>query len=85
MTLPRGAIPGHADSVKWRSFVEYPNEVRVGKACALLISTDRTVTEICYASGYNSLANFNRAFRRLKRRSPGGFRIAYAAAARTAH
>jgi AraC-like DNA-binding protein len=69
-----------------RSFVEYPNEVRVGKACALLISTDRTVTEICYASGYNTLANFNRIFRRLKRRSLGEFGIAYAAAAaRAAH
>lgn len=58
--------------------VAYLNELRVGRACSLLINTDRTVTEICFASGFNNLAYFNRRFRALRRRAPRAYRRAYA-------
>ena len=47
------------------TFVEYLNGVRVGKAIELLRSKkDRTVTEISSLCGFNSIRNFNYAFKK---------------------
>lgn len=56
------------------TFVAYVHELRVAEACRLLIDTDTPVTDICFASGFGNLSNFNRVFRRLKRVSPRQFR-----------
>jgi AraC-like DNA-binding protein len=60
-----------------KTFVEYLTELRVGAACRLLVETDRTVTEVCYATGFNNISNFNRRFRELKGVSPRDFRRQY--------
>lgn len=60
-----------------RSVLNYLIEVRIAVACRLLIDTDRTIAEIAADSGYASLANFNRQFRRLKGMAPREFRAAY--------
>ncbi len=60
-----------------KSFVEYLTELRVGAACRLLIETDRTVTQVCSAVGFNNLSNFNRRFRDLKGVTPREFRRQY--------
>lgn len=60
-----------------KTLVEYLNELRIGRACLLLMETDRSVSDICYASGFNNLSNFNRRFRALKRVSPLEFRRAF--------
>jgi len=57
-----------------RKFFEFVNDVRIGHACAQLIATDQGVGEIAFASGFNSLANFNRRFRERQRMSPRDFR-----------
>lgn len=44
-------------------FVEYVARVRAGHARELLGSSDRQITEIAYASGFQSLAQFNRVMR----------------------
>lgn len=59
------------------SFVDYVNELRVGKAARLLAETDRPVAEIAFACGFGNLANFNRRFRELKEMSPRDFRAHY--------
>ena len=64
-----------------KTFLEYVHELRIGRACEMLIHTDKTVTEICYATGFNNLAHFNRKFRALKSRTPRAYRHAYAGAA----
>jgi AraC-like DNA-binding protein len=46
-----------------RSFTRTLNDVRLGEAAELLRSTDRGVAEVCYACGFENLANFNRQFR----------------------
>ncbi len=61
-----------------KSFVEYLTELRVGAACRLLVESDRTVTQICYAAGFSNLSNFNRRFRELKGVTPREFRAQYA-------
>ena len=43
--------------------MEYVKNVRVGMAAKLLAETDKQITEICYESGYNNLANFNHYFK----------------------
>jgi len=57
-----------------RTFVEYLTELRVGSACRLLVETDRTVTEVCFASGFNNVSTFNRRFQELKGTTPREFR-----------
>jgi AraC-like DNA-binding protein len=57
-----------------KNFVDYLNELRISNACMLLIDTDLNVAEICYRSGFQSLANFNRRFREIKKISPSEFR-----------
>jgi AraC-like DNA-binding protein len=52
----------------------FVNELRVGRACRLLIETNRSVTEIAYECGYGNLANFNRQFLSLKKITPTEFR-----------
>jgi AraC-like DNA-binding protein/quercetin dioxygenase-like cupin family protein len=60
-----------------KSFVEHLTELRVGAACRFLLETDRTVTQVCYAAGFNNLSNFNRRFRDLKGVTPREFRRQY--------
>lgn len=46
-----------------RSFVAYRNAIRVSLAQRLLVETERSITDIAFATGFGSLANFNRRFR----------------------
>ncbi len=50
------------------------NEMRVGHACRLLLEESRSVSEICYASGFNNLSHFNRQFRRRVGCAPSDYR-----------
>lgn len=55
--------------------VQYINRLRINLACQLLMNEpDMRVTEICFATGFNNLSNFNRQFLRLKRMPPSRFR-----------
>ncbi len=57
-----------------RSFQRYLQSVRLSFAVKLLRSTDMTITEVCHASGFNSLSHFERAFRRQIGASPREYR-----------
>ena len=57
-----------------KTYIDFLNEVRIGHACKLLIDTQKTVLEISYESGFNTLANFNKQFLKLKQLTPSGFR-----------
>jgi len=59
-----------------KTFPEFVNELRVGRACRLLAEGEMNVTEIAFACGFSNLSNFNRQFRRLKRTTPRAFRKA---------
>lgn len=56
------------------SFVRFVNRVRISKACELLTQTDRPITEICFETGFNNVANFNRRFRELREITPREYR-----------
>lgn len=50
-------------AVTGKKYKEYLNELRLSYAKKLLISSNLSVTEICFASGYSSLSNFLRVFK----------------------
>lgn len=56
------------------SFNRFVNRVRISKACELLSDTDTPITTICYETGFNNIANFNRRFRELKQSTPREYR-----------
>lgn len=60
-----------------RTFVDHLHELRVGRACQLLIETDLPITDIAYRSGFMNLSNFNRRFRQRHRCTPREYRRLY--------
>jgi AraC-like DNA-binding protein len=58
---------------------DYVKRLRIGEACALLSATDRPVAHIAGEVGYASLANFNRQFKALKKRTPRDYRHSFRA------
>jgi AraC-like DNA-binding protein len=63
-----------------KTYTEFLNEVRIGYACNLLQETQKTVLDICYESGYNSIANFHRQFFKIKSYTPLQYRKYFMAA-----
>jgi AraC-like DNA-binding protein len=58
-----------------QSLTKYVNRLRVSLACQLLMSPEFcSVTEVCYASGFNNLSNFNRQFLAQRGMTPSQFR-----------
>ncbi|MEO6948524.1 MAG: AraC family transcriptional regulator [Ginsengibacter sp.] len=60
-----------------KNFIYFVNEIRIGHACNMLIEDNYSITEICFLSGYNNIAFFNRQFKALKKRTPKEFRREY--------
>lgn len=57
-----------------KTFVEYVNDVRIGYASRWLIEKDLSISEIAFLCGFNSIANFNRVFKKNKGRTPTKYR-----------
>ncbi|WP_159467858.1 AraC family transcriptional regulator [Dyadobacter sp. 3J3] len=60
-----------------KRFSNFLNEVRIGYACKILISSNRNITEIAYESGYNSLANFLIQFKGIMKLTPRQYQLQY--------
>ena len=60
-----------------KNLSEYIVDVRLGHAARRLVDTSDAVSEICWATGFNTLSNFNRLFRKRKGCSPTEFREKY--------
>ncbi|MBK6566598.1 MAG: helix-turn-helix transcriptional regulator [Saprospiraceae bacterium] len=58
----------------FRSFSDFLIDLRLGKACKLILESDKTISEIGYMSGFNNLANFNRLFKKYRSLTPNEFR-----------
>jgi transcriptional regulator GlxA family with amidase domain len=57
-----------------RSVPKYVNEMRIDRACQLLVETDLTVSQIAYDCGFISPAHFQRQFREHQACTPLAFR-----------
>ena len=71
-----------------RAFGESPHAYlltrRLERAAALLRTTDRSVAEICFAVGLQSVGSFTTSFTRAYGRPPTAYRAAFPAASRHA-
>ncbi|NEX20980.1 AraC family transcriptional regulator [Thiorhodococcus mannitoliphagus] len=56
------------------TFCGFLAQIRIGKACELLSTTDQHITSICYDVGYTNIANFNRRFLEHKKMTPREYR-----------
>lgn len=56
------------------NFNDYINQLRLDYAVHLIRSTPDSLTEICYASGFESNRTFNRAFRKFYNAAPSDLR-----------
>ena len=57
-----------------RNLSEYIIEMRLGYATRMLVDTTKSISEICFACGFNNLSNFNRIFKKKKLCAPSEFR-----------
>jgi len=57
-----------------RSFSDYLSDLRIGYAAKLLIESEKTISEICFESGFNNISNFNRSFKFKEGCTPTEFR-----------
>lgn len=57
-----------------KSYTHYLAEVRITRACELLMEGNKDIKEICFSSGFNHLSNFHKWFRRLMHISPAAYR-----------
>ena len=62
------------------SFPAYLNELRIGRACRLLMETNQGVNEIATACGYHHTSHFNREFLARKSMTPSAWRAQLRAA-----
>jgi AraC-like DNA-binding protein len=73
--------PAHFSREFRRVFGETPHQYlltrRLERAAALLRSTDRPVTEICFTVGLRSVGSFTTSFRRVYGMSPAAYRAAH--------
>lgn len=58
------------------TFVEYVARTRFEKAATLLREGDLRVSEIAFATGFQSLSQFNRVFKKFSGKSPTEYRVA---------
>ena len=57
-----------------KSFKEYLNQIRINQAEKLLLSTDQSVTEVCFSCGYNNVSYFISQYKQLRGKTPHNFR-----------
>jgi len=59
------------------NLTDYLCRLRIGRACMLLVDTDRKVSAIAADVGFSNVSNFNRRFRAMRQMSPMDFRRLY--------
>ena len=57
-----------------KTFQDFVNELRIGRACRLLSEHEMNITEVAFACGFGNVASFNRSFRRAKHMNPTAYR-----------
>jgi AraC-like DNA-binding protein len=80
-----GLSPAHFSREFRAAFGESPHGYlltrRLERAAALLLTTDRSVAEICFEVGLSSVGSFTTSFKRTYGLSPSAYRAAYPSAA----
>jgi AraC-like DNA-binding protein len=56
------------------SYINFLTQIRISHACELLKTSNLTITEICYESGFNNWSNFSKHFNKYCQMSPSKYR-----------
>ena len=56
------------------TFTDFVNQVRINRACHMLMESNRQITDIGYEVGFNNIANFNRRFLDITGMTPREYR-----------
>lgn len=59
------------------TFTEFVNQYKITQAKTLLLQ-DKTISEVCYESGFESLSYFNKLFKKITGENPSVFKKRYA-------
>jgi AraC-like DNA-binding protein len=84
-TVSRAAVAAEAHLSIWafsrffrlrtgKTLPQFVNELRVGRACSLLANERLKIADLALECGFESLANFNRRFRKISGVSPSEYR-----------
>jgi AraC-like DNA-binding protein len=57
-----------------KTLVEVVVEYRIKHACQLLSSSDKSISDICFESGFGNISYFNKQFKDMMRETPLGYR-----------
>jgi len=57
-----------------KTFFTYLTEYRIESSCQMITKTNLTIAEICFASGFNDVPYYNRAFKKIKNIRPTEYR-----------
>ena len=60
-----------------KTLTELVNEIRIGEACRLLMNENQSIAQIAYETGFDTLSNFNRNFKKITGKTPGKYRSDY--------
>lgn len=72
--IPARQISTAINQVYGRNISQVVNEYRIERAKNLLLSTDKTITQIYLDSGFQTKSNFHREFTRVTQQTPSAFR-----------
>ncbi len=72
--LSPGAFCKFFKRITGQTFSDYVNDIRVAHVCQQLTGTSRTVADIAYANGFETLTYFNRVFLKKKGMRPSHYR-----------
>ena len=61
-------------SYSGKRFIEFLNALRIDKACEMLLTTDKSIIDISFELGFNTVKTFNNNFSKLKNMAPTDFR-----------
>jgi len=56
------------------NYINFLTQIRISHACELLKTTNLSVTEICFESGFNNWANFSKHFKAYCKTTPSKYR-----------
>jgi AraC-like DNA-binding protein len=72
MTPP--AFCRYFKKISRKTLVEVVVEYRIKHACQLLSSSDKSISDICFESGFGNISYFNKQFKEMMRETPLGYR-----------
>jgi AraC-like DNA-binding protein len=53
-----------------RTYTQFLNEIKIGKACKLLIENRMSIAQVSFKTGFNNLTHFNNQFKRITGSTP---------------